>query len=201
MGRGPGIALVLVGALAVAFPAAAGPWTRETVNGRDAYTTTPPAELLKDGGFTQLWVNGERRERPKLPKTGFWQVERGIDTKFADTWGHTHPSNALVYKEGQLSAGWHNLADVQLHLFGWWIDRHVKIRGIEEASRTAHFDRTARLRMEWEPGKSGPRRGQALLPAPARRGDRLGGSDRRAAGAALGYRWRWRAGGTHRQRG
>jgi hypothetical protein len=29
MGRGPGIALVLVGALAVAFPAAAGPWTRE----------------------------------------------------------------------------------------------------------------------------------------------------------------------------
>jgi len=47
-----------------------GPWTKETVNGQTVYSTIPSAELLENGGFTQLWVNGERRERSRLPKKG-----------------------------------------------------------------------------------------------------------------------------------
>jgi len=130
-----------------------GPWAQETVNGVTAYSTTPPAELL-ERGFTQLWVNGERRHRPRLPKEGLWQVERGfhVEADFNGP-GHNKPSDACVYQEGQLSADWHNLHDVELHLFGWWIDRWVKVRAIDEASRTVHFDRTAKLRMEWSPGE------------------------------------------------
>lgn len=125
-----------------------GPWTFETVNGVGAYVCTPPSELLERGGFTQLWVNGERRERPRLPKKGLWQVERGLDTDFSQ-WGHAHSTKACVYKAGQLRADWRNLSDVQLHFFAWWVDRHVKIRSLDEATRTVHFDRTAKLRMEW----------------------------------------------------
>lgn len=130
-----------------------GPWKKETVNGRTVYTITPPSELLENGGFTQLWVNGERRERPRLPKKGLYQVERGLH-KPKDFQGHGHNkiSNACVYKEGQLHADWHNLQDVQLHMLAWWIDRHVKIKSIDPDTRTVHFDRTAKLRMEWAPG-------------------------------------------------
>ena len=130
-----------------------GPWQQETLNGKTVYTATPPAELL-ERGFTQLWVNGERRHRPRLPKEGVWQVERGFhkDTDFKGP-GHTQSSDACVYREGQLSADWHKLHDVELHFFGWWIDRWVKVREIEEASRTVRFDRTAKLRMEWSPGQ------------------------------------------------
>ncbi len=128
-----------------------GPWTRETVNGVAVYACTPPAELLVNGGFTQLWVNGQRRVRPRLPKRGLWQVERGLGSDFS-VWGHAHPSKACVYKEGQLRAEWRNLTDIELHFFAWWVDRHVKIARVDEASRTVHFDRTAKLRMEWGPG-------------------------------------------------
>ncbi len=130
-----------------------GPWTKETVNGKTAYTTAVPAELLEHGDFTQLWVNGERRERPRLPKKGLWQVERGFhDESDFQGPGHNKSSNACVYQPGQLRADWHNLNDIQLHFFGWWIDRHVKISAIDDDTRTVHFDRTAKLRMEWSPG-------------------------------------------------
>ena len=131
----------------------AGPWTQETINGTTVYTTKPPEELLENGGFTQLWVNGERRERPRLPKEGLWQVERGFHapSEFNGP-GHNRVSTACVYQPGQLSADWYNLHDVQLHFFGWWIDRHVKIQSIDEETRTVQFDRAAKLRMEWNPG-------------------------------------------------
>ena len=128
-----------------------GPWRRETVNGQTVFTTMPPADLLADGGFTQLWVNGERRLRPRLPKQGVWQVERGIASDFS-VWGHSHPSDAFVYGDGKIRADWSNLNDVELLLYGWWVDRRVKIRSVDEATRTVHFDRTAKLRMEWGPG-------------------------------------------------
>jgi hypothetical protein len=130
-----------------------GPWTRETVNGRTVYTTTPPDELLEDGAFTQLWVNGERRERPRLPKQGLWQVDRGLEGD-GKAQGCLHPSTGFVFQDGQISACWHNVDDVRLHLFGWWVDRHVGIRAIDESNRVVRFDRTARLRMEW-PGGGG----------------------------------------------
>jgi len=130
-----------------------GPWTPETVNGVSAYTTTPPPALLERGAFTQLWVGGERRHRPRLPKAGLWQVERGFhEAADFDGPGHNKPSDACVYREGQIRADWRNLEDVALHFFAWWIDRWVKIRRVEAATRTVHFDRTAKLRMAWKPG-------------------------------------------------
>ncbi|MFW6132827.1 MAG: hypothetical protein ACOC8F_02945, partial [Planctomycetota bacterium] len=59
-----------------------GPWRIETVNGRTAWATEPDASLLADGGFAQLWVNGQRRRRPRLPKEGFHRVERAINPDF-----------------------------------------------------------------------------------------------------------------------
>jgi len=131
-----------------------GPWKRETVNGQTVYTTTPPDELMEDGGFTQLWVNGERRERPRMPKKGLWQVERGLDSD-GKAQGPLDTSTGFVYKDGQISTRWHNFDDVRLHLFGWWMDRHVGIRSIDENNRTVHFDRPARLRMEGPGGGGG----------------------------------------------
>jgi hypothetical protein len=53
-----------------------GPWEKETVNGREVWTTMLPEGLREEWTFGQLWVNGERRNRPRLPKSGVRQVER-----------------------------------------------------------------------------------------------------------------------------
>ena len=68
--------------------------------------------------------------------------------------GRAQPiSDACVYREGQLSADWHNLHDVELHFFGWWIDRMGQgPRDRRGDPAPCAFDRTAKLRMEWGKG-------------------------------------------------
>jgi hypothetical protein len=80
-------------------------------------------------------------------------VDRGLEGD-GKAQGCLHPSTGFVFQDGQISACWHNVDDVRLHLFGWWVDRHVGIRAIDESNRVVRFDRTARLRMEW-PGGGG----------------------------------------------
>lgn len=128
-----------------------GPWQKETVNGREVWTTMLPRDLRGEWNFGQLWVNGERRVRPRLPKSGVRQVERAIDADF-EGHGHRASATAFGFKEGELSADWHNLSDVELHFFGWWIDKWVKVRSIDEDERIVNFDRDANLCMAWAPG-------------------------------------------------
>ena len=48
-------------------------WKVETNNGVTAWTLKIPE--VRDGSwfFTQLWVNGQRRLRPRLPREGFYR--------------------------------------------------------------------------------------------------------------------------------
>lgn len=128
-----------------------GPWQRETINGREVWTTMLPEHLRGEWTFSQLWVNGERRFRPRLPKSGVRQVDRAVDPDF-EKHGHRATATSCGFKEGELKDDWHNLHDVELHFFGWWIDKWVKIRDVDEDDRLVTFDRDAGLRMAWAPG-------------------------------------------------
>ncbi|MFW6457721.1 MAG: right-handed parallel beta-helix repeat-containing protein, partial [Planctomycetota bacterium] len=128
-----------------------GPWERETVNGVEVWTTVLPEVARDEWSFSQLWVNGERRNRPRLPKEGVRVVDRAVDADF-DGHGHTKEAYQCGFKKGELSANWYNLEDVELHFFGWWLDKWVKIREVDEKERVVTFDRDAHLRMAWAPG-------------------------------------------------
>ena len=77
---------------------------------------------------TQLWVNGARRHRPRLPKKGFnWITFRvpgadGVDSQFG-------------YDGSALDPGWHRLGDVELLIWHHWTISRMRVDHIDPASR------------------------------------------------------------------
>ena len=61
--------------------------------------------------FDQLYGNGERLSRPRLPKNGYYRVAR--DFPLAE--GRTY--DRLCYSEGEVSENWANLEDIEAFMF------------------------------------------------------------------------------------
>lgn len=105
------------------------------------------AELadVKEGawGIRRLVVNGLACERPRLPRTGFFQVAgfASIDQKKYNT-----PSDRFEFKRGDLRGDWKNLRDVECVVLHFWVDTHLKIAEVDEAKSVVTFDRSSRRR-------------------------------------------------------
>ena len=92
--------------------------------------------------FSDLYVNNQRRKRPRLPKDGFYRVESLVapDVK-----------NAFHYAEGDIRP-WHNMDDVELVLFNAWDELRMRIAGLDEQTRTVTFTGSNNWPINsWEP--------------------------------------------------
>lgn len=79
--------------------------------------------------FSDLYVDNQRRARPRLPKEGFYRVESVVapDVK-----------NAFHYAEGDIKP-WHNLDDVEIVYFNAWDELRMRVAELDEKSRTVTF--------------------------------------------------------------
>ena len=79
--------------------------------------------------FRDLYVNGQRRSRARLPKEGFFHVAEslGADIK-----------NAFRYAEGDVKQ-WQNLDDVEVIAFNAWDELRFRIASINEKDRIITF--------------------------------------------------------------
>jgi hypothetical protein len=107
-------------------------------NGRKAWIVDLPD--VKDGKwrFRQLFVNGGRRERTRLPKQGEYRIESlpGYTGDFLRS-----PTRKFVYAPGHIEATWRNLRDVEVVGITRWLDNRLPIESVDAASRTVTFDR------------------------------------------------------------
>ena len=112
-------------------------WTVGTHAGRTAWSLDLPDVAAGNWHLTQLWVNGQRRSRPRLPKTGFFRFS-GLDGQpdVGMTWMQG-PVRA-AYPEGTL-ARFRNLADVRVISYQLWFDTHHHIKELDEQRRVVHF--------------------------------------------------------------
>ena len=112
-------------------------WAVESHEGKTVWTLDLPS--VREGGwwFTQLWVNGSRRNRPRLPKTGFFRFA-GLDGQpdSGMNW-MTGPTRA-EYSEGTLER-FRNLDDVRIISYQLWFDTHHGIKELDEERRVVHF--------------------------------------------------------------
>ena len=131
-----------------------GTWSEETINGHQVWAMKLPEVAAGRWNFRQLWVNGQRRLRPRLPKQGVWQVERALDARYSGDWGSTGRQGTcrFGYAPGQISAGWRNLRDVEVQFFGWWVAPRARLTTVDEAERIAWFDRYSTIRLAWAEG-------------------------------------------------
>ncbi|MFW5856262.1 MAG: right-handed parallel beta-helix repeat-containing protein [Planctomycetota bacterium] len=128
-----------------------GAWRDETVNGVAARVLDLPEVAAGRWAFRQLWIDGARRARPRLPREGFHQVERALDADYTRH-GHSGGSTRFGFAEGAVDATWRNLRDVEVQFFGWWIAPRVRLAEVDAATRTATLDRNSRVRLAWSEG-------------------------------------------------
>ncbi len=75
--------------------------------------------------FRELYVDGKRRFRPRLPTTDFYHITATLGDDVRD---------AFVYKEGQFHS-WRNLDDVEVVVFNAWDEPRFRIAGLDQEKR------------------------------------------------------------------
>jgi parallel beta-helix repeat protein len=79
--------------------------------------------------FSDLYVNGERRFRPRLPKEGFFHIAEVISPDV---------KNAFRYAEGDIKP-WQNMEDVEVIVFNAWDELRFHIAKLDTDTRTVTF--------------------------------------------------------------
>lgn len=127
-----------------------GNWKETTVNGVAALMLSLP-EVKEDGrNFTQLWINGVRRERPQVCGDGFLKVRKSFAPPTSRKLSNlTAGSTQFGFYPGDLSAKWKNISDIEVRFFAWWVAPRVKLTSIDEANGIAFLDRNSLVRLEW----------------------------------------------------
>ncbi len=88
--------------------------------------------------FRQLFVNGERRPRTRLPKQGEYRIESlpGYTGDFLRS-----PTRQFVYAPGHILPTWRHLRDVEVVGITRWLDNRMPIESVNGETRTVTFDR------------------------------------------------------------
>ena len=115
-----------------------GRWSE--VNGQKAWVVDVPHVKEGQWRFRQLFVNGARRPRTRLPKQGEYRIESlpGYSGDFLRS-----PTKQFVYAPGDLLPAWRNLGDVEIVAVTRWLDNRLPIQSIAAQTRTVTFDRSS----------------------------------------------------------
>jgi hypothetical protein len=110
------------------------------VNGRRTWLVDIPKAKEGRWRFRQLFVNGSRRPRTRLPKQGENQIQSlpGFTGDFLRS-----PTKEFVYAPGDIVPTWHNLRDVDIVGITKWLDNRLPIENVHAETRTVIFDRSS----------------------------------------------------------
>ncbi len=108
------------------------------VHGRRAWVVDIPEVKAGRWRFRQLFVNGDRRPRTRLPKRGEYRIESlpGYTGDFLRS-----PTKQFVYAPGHIVPTWRNLPDVEIVGITRWLDNRLPIESVHAQTRTVTFDR------------------------------------------------------------
>lgn len=114
------------------------------IDARGWWHATLPEVASGKWNFIQLWVNGERRFRPRTTRNGYDLI---VDQAAPSPEAAGKGFDRFVYKPGDLDPSWHNLGDVELLVVQTWSMARMRIKSIDAASHvvtmTGHSASTA----------------------------------------------------------
>lgn len=105
------------------------------------WTTQLPAVQNGQWYFTQLFVNGQRRHRARIPNDGFLRVA-GFPDGARDVNYHTD-CQRFEYAPGDIDPNWLNLDDVEVIVYHFWTDSHLPIQSIDTDKHIVTFKHKA----------------------------------------------------------
>jgi parallel beta-helix repeat protein len=110
-------------------------WKVQTLRGQTCWVVDLPEVAKKRWNFTQLFVNGERRSRTRLPKQEHYRFT-GIPAAKGGTW--CQGPRAAHFAPGHIKA-WKNLDDVELITYQLWFDTHHRIKKLDDKKHLVTF--------------------------------------------------------------
>jgi hypothetical protein len=133
-------------------------WRAETRNGIAVWTADVSSLLRAHGPFRSLFVDGERRPRPRLPKQGYWRIESVPGRPLGgDHWKTLFDGSAAFVAAADPIRPWRNLADVEAVVLHFWIDERLPLAGFEPATRLVRTGRPSLMALVDETGDAYPR--------------------------------------------
>jgi len=85
--------------------------------------------------FAQLFVNDQRRYRPRLPREGFYTIAGQLEPSSSDPRrGH----DRFVYRD-EFDPSWPDLAEIEVMAFHQWSASRLRIGSLDPANRTVQF--------------------------------------------------------------
>ena len=132
-------------------------FTEATVNGVAAWVAHVPGTRSGGWDFSELWVNGERRFRPALPRDGEFLIEKLLDARWEGSWSETvgGGTNRFGYAEGDIDPSWKNLHDVEIVILSLWRSLRAKLERVDAEERIAWIDRNSKMRLSYDFEKRG----------------------------------------------
>ncbi len=113
-----------------------------TVRPDGVWSATLPEVKAGQWDFAQLFVNGQRRFRPRLPKQGYFVSVDDFEKTDSGINGFTYQSN-------DLDAAWANLTDVEFHVLHVWSASRMRAASIDPAIRAVRFPKTRPFNAYW----------------------------------------------------
>ena len=97
--------------------------------------------------FRQLFVNGERRPRARLPKDGYFWMEDvpGFDLRASQNDEFIHGHDRFVAREGDV-ANWRNLSEVDVVVHHYWVEERLPIGQLRRAHAPGYQQSAQHLR-------------------------------------------------------
>ncbi|WP_167858987.1 right-handed parallel beta-helix repeat-containing protein [Paenibacillus cymbidii] len=117
-------------------------WTEEQLHGRTVWVAELPEVAAGRWYFRSLFVNGERRMRPRYPKQGLLRIESvpGFELVPGLLNGFFDGSDTFHYAAGDLGR-WSNLDDVDIVVLHYWVEERMPIVSLDEERRLVKSSR------------------------------------------------------------
>jgi hypothetical protein len=126
-------------------------WREETRDGRVVWVTELPEVASGNEYYQQFFVNGQRRNRPRVPREGFYKMVGGDTPK--DVGGMFTGSNTFTCATGDIQ-NWQNLNDIEAVVLHYWIEERMPLESFDPESCTVVSSRTTRMSLA--DGHEGP---------------------------------------------
>lgn len=98
-------------------------------NAAGRWTLQIPQVASGEWNFQQLFVNGNRRYRPRMPKDGYYYIDGEVSSPKTIPWGG---ADRFRFKAGDIKAGWSNLSDIDMLCFHYWTMSRMPISSVDE---------------------------------------------------------------------
>ncbi len=125
-----------------------------TVDAQGRWHKVLPEVKSGEWSFEQLFVNDQRRFRPRLPRQGYYRVAEPVPPSPA---AQGRGFDDFKYSGDEIRSDWANRGDVEVLAFHVWTASRMRIADVDSAAHTVRFTGTTRGTNDWAAFRKGNR--------------------------------------------